>query len=226
MGSEYSRFDQEGRAPWRAHFLQFDHLREGVSPYVRLTRHDQYQLLDTEYEAGVNWSGAPRWTLVAGAAFTDSPNFRPRHHLYADSDIVVASGAPQSWTLWATLQLRHDTYSDGARVNTLNPGLAWSPLPPIKLSVNMIAVDKTDAPRVHGRAMRVDHTLSEEFSWFVGYADAPEAELGRVVRTKTWFTGVTLDLNSRYTVRLGYTHDDRVDTYVRQMVNASVAYRF
>ncbi|MDO9235581.1 MAG: tetratricopeptide repeat protein [Aquabacterium sp.] len=225
-GAEYSGFNKEGRAPWRQYFLQIDHLREGTSPYARVTHYDQYNLVDTEYELGANWVAPARWSVNAGAACVQQAQFKPTHRLYINAEyaLINGEGATSSW--WGTMQVRQDAYADGARVDTVNPGLAWVASPMVKLSSNLIAVDKTDAPRLYGRAMRVDITASDKLAWHVGYADAPETELTQVVRTRTWFTGLTLSVGDGYTVRLGYARDDRANAYIREVINASVAHRF
>ena len=225
-GAEYSGFNKEGRAPWRQYFLQIDHLREGTSPYARVTHYDQYNLVDTEYELGANWVAPARWSVNAGAACVQQAQFKPTHRLYINAEYALINGGGAASSLWGTMQVRHDAYADGALVDTLNPGLAWVASPMVKLSSNMIAVDKTDAPRLYGRAMRVDITASDKLAWHVGYADAPETELTQVVRTRTWFTGLTLSVGDGYTVRLGYARDDRANAYIREVINASVAHRF
>ena len=152
--------------------------------------------------------------------------FKPERRLYLNVEQLLLGEVARPLATWGTLQWRDEAYADGARVVTINPGLAFMPYAGIKLSANMITVDKSDAARLYGRSWRVDVTPSDAWSWHVGYADAPENELSRVVRTKTWFAGLTLDILPQYTVRLGYARDDRVDSYIRQVINASVTRRF
>lgn len=226
VGGEYSQFDQEGRLSWRQQFVQIDHLRQGLSPYARWARYDQYALLDMETDFGFNWAATARMNLNAGVSLVSRALFKPERRLYANVDQLLFGQVAAPSAIWGTLQWRDEAYADGARVVTLNPGLACAPIAGIKLSGHLIAVDKSDAARVHGRQWRVDLTPSDRWSWHVGYADAPESELSKVVRTKTWFAGVTFDVGSNYTARLGYARDDRVNTYKRQVINASVTRRF
>lgn len=49
---------------------------------------------------------------------------------------------------------------------------------------------------------------------------------GRTISTRSYFTGVELDLGDRITGRLGYTRDDRSNSYIRNAVTAGLTLRF
>jgi hypothetical protein len=61
---------------------------------------------------------------------------------------------------------------------------------------------------------------------FGGRADAPETELGKTVDTLSSFAGVVVGLTSDLDLTLSYTHDNRKNTYIRDVVSATVGYRF
>ena len=56
--------------------------------------------------------------------------------------------------------------------------------------------------------------------------EEPETVAAVTVDTQTWFGGVALELTPQATLHIGYTRDDRENSYIRQVVNASISYRF
>ena len=94
------------------------------------------------------------------------------------------------------------------------------------IAARVIALDPEDSERLYGKDFRLDGTLTDTFRFYAGYADVPETVAAVTVDTQTWFGGVTLDMTPEATLRLGYARDDRENSYIRQVVSASVSYRF
>ncbi|MBP7483678.1 MAG: YaiO family outer membrane beta-barrel protein [Aquabacterium sp.] len=225
-GFEYSDFDQAGRAPWRQTSVQLDHLFQNASVYGRVARYDQYRLLDADVELGGAVTLTPVLQVHGFVGGSQQPEFRPTQRVGMGGEWWFHGRPEAVGSVALTVESRYDEYADDTRVRTFNPGVAWAPYAGVKLSANLIGVDKAGAKWLHGRAFRVDVTPSDQISVYGGYADAPENELASVVRTRSWFVGMAADLAPGYTARLGYARDDRENAYIRQVINVGIAYRF
>lgn len=226
MGAEYSWFDQTGRDPWRQTFVQIDRTRGSVSHYVKYAYYDQFRLNDNELEAGGAMVTQQGTSFQAALTLAPNSEFKARSRLFGGIETPLlrqTSGQPM-W--WAQAQLKREHYPDHSHATTFAPGTAVSLIPTLKLSGQVMVVDKSNESRATGRQFRLDHEWSDQFSWHVGYAKSPEVEQARVIRTRTWFVGAVAPLSPDHSIRIGYAHERREQQYIRQLVYASVTHRF
>lgn len=190
----------------------------------KVARHEQFTNVDTEFEAGVDHAFAPHLVSYAYGHISPGADFRPQERI-AGGGAVRLLHAQDGLPVWATLDARYDRYAALSVLNA-NPGLRIEPVDGWSVAARLITVDQENAKRLYGTDYRLDGTLSESARFFVGYADAPETQAAVTVDTKTYFGGVAMDITPQTVLRLSYAQDDRENSYIRRVVNASVGYRF
>ncbi len=217
--NEFSRVDQTG---WNQEFLQltrfFDERKTAI--HGKFTRYDQFSSSDVEYELGIDHIVSDKLSLYASGTVGIDTDFRPDFWVAGGGALKLA-GIPA----WATLDARHDTYEDTS-ILTAKLGLRLEPVAGWSIAARVIALDPEDSGRLYGKDFRLDGTLTDTFRFHAGYADVPETVAAVTVDTQTWFGGITLELTPETTLRLGYARDNRENSYIRQVVSASVSYRF
>lgn len=227
FGYEYSRFTRRKQSAWNQEFVQLTHFMDGSRTAVhgKITRYDQFTNLDSEYEAGVDHAFSPRFNAYLYGAVSPNADFRPDWR-------VMTGGAYRAWTasdevpaLWVTLDMRRDEYEDTNALN-LNPGLRVEPRDGWAVAAKAISVDQEDEKRVYGYELRLDGTLTPGWRFTAGYADAPETEAGVTVDTQSVYGAMSVDLTPAHVLRFGYARDDRENSYIRHIYNASFSYKF
>lgn len=86
--------------------------------------------------------------------------------------------------------------------------------------------DATADKRTAGWSLRGDWQLVDRLRLFAGYADAPEVDRGVTVDTLTRYAGAVVGLTDDVDLTFAYTRDNRKDTYIRDVVSATLGYRF
>jgi len=81
-------------------------------------------------------------------------------------------------------------------------------------------------PSVYGWNTRLDTPNWDGFHFSVGYSNAPDVENAVSDYTASFYGGASYDLTEAMTFRLGYTHDDRQNSYIRHVIDASVTIRY
>lgn len=226
-GYEYSSFSRRRQPAWNQESLQLTHFVEPrkTTVHARFTRYDQFTNIDSELEAGINHAFADYLNAYVYGALTPDADFRPKRRIAGGGALRVVNGDDGLLPLWLTIDSRYDTY-DGTRVLNANPGVRAEFYDGWALAARLVMVDQQRAKRLYGQEFRLDGTLSETLRFYAGYADAPETVAAITVNTRTYFGGLAYDVDPQTTLRLGYTHDDRENSYIREVVNASVSYRF
>lgn len=222
--SEFSRVDQTG---WNQEFLQLTRFldKRKTAIHGKITRYDQFSSTDVEYEAGIDHAVSENLSLYASATIGIDADFRPEYWLTGGGALKITGANGKIMPAWLTLDGRHDTYEDTS-ILTAKLGLRLEPVEGWSIAARVIALDPEDSRRLYGKDFRLDGRVTDTFHFYAGYADVPETVAAVTVDTQTWFGGITLDLTPEATLRIGYARDDRENSYVRQVVNASVSYRF
>ena len=225
-GTEISRFSRSNQDSWNQNFIELSRLLENDKTVLRgkVTRYDQFNNIDSEYELGVDHYLNDRSYFYGQLALSPDANFRPDLMASASGEyrLTKTSTTP---AIFGTLYMRYSNYSN-TDVTSLKPGIRLSPIDGWGLSLRSIIIDQDDEKRTYGQEYRLDGQARDDLRFYLGYADAPETEAGVVVNTKSYFGGIAYDFNTDYTLRLGYAHDDRQDAYIRKIYNASLQYRF
>jgi YaiO family outer membrane protein len=226
-GFEFSEFSRVDQTDWNQEFLQLTRFLDERKTAIhgKITRYGQFSSTDVEYEAGIDRAVSENLSLYATGTIGLDADFRPEYWLTGGGAFKITGANDNIMPIWLTLDGRHDTYEDTS-ILTAKLGLRLEPVAGWSIAARVIALDPEDSGRLYGRDFRLDGTLTDTFRFYAGYADVPETVAAVTVDTQTWFGGVTLDLTPATTLRLGYARDDRENSYIRQVVNASVSYRF
>jgi len=222
--SEFSRVDQTG---WNQEFLQLTRFLDERKTAIhgKITRYDQFSSTDVEYEAGIDHTVSDNLSLYASGTIGIDADFRPEYWVTGGGALKITGANGKIMPAWLTLDGRHDTYEDTS-ILTAKLGLRLEPVEGWSITARAIALDPDDSRRLYGKDFRLDGRVTDTFRFYAGYADVPETVAAITVDTQTWFGGIALDLTPEATLRLGYARDDRENSYIRQVVNASVSYRF
>jgi YaiO family outer membrane protein len=152
-------------------------------------------------------------------------DFRPEYFVAGGGALKITGMNDKFLPAWLTLDSRYDNYED-TRILTAKLGLRIEPLEGWSIAGRVIALDQEDAKRLYGKDFRVDGTITDTLRFYAGYADVPETVAAVTVDTQTLFGGITMDLTPETTLRIGYARDNRENSYIRQVINASISYRF
>jgi YaiO family outer membrane protein len=77
-----------------------------------------------------------------------------------------------------------------------------------------------------GYLVKADIRARDDLSFFIGWADAPDASDGRIFPTRALFGGAVYDINETFSVKVSAAHEDRVKSYDRNSVNVGLTTRF
>ena len=226
-GFEFSEFSRVDQTDWNQEFLQLTRFLDGrkTSIHGKITRYDQFSSTDVEYEMGVDHAVSDNLNFYATASIGLDADFRPEYWLTGGGALKITGANDNIMPVWLTFDGRHDTYEDTS-ILTGKLGLRLEPVAGWSIAARVIALDPEDSGRLYGEDFRLDGSITDRFRFHVGYADVPETVAAETVDTQTWFGGVAFDVTPMATLRIGYARDDRENSYVRQVVNASVSFRF
>lgn len=228
-GYELSRFSRQKQPGWNQEFLQLTHFLNDNTTAIHgtLRRYDQFSTnIDSEIEIGVDHRFSPRiYGYLTGDISPDS-TFRPKWFTTGGGGLRL-DNPEDHWPIaaWFTLDSRYDHYSS-TRVYNINPGLRVEPAENWAIAWKSISVHQRDAKTAYGWSAQLDGQIMPGWLFYLGFANAPETVAAITVDTETYFTGLTVDLTSQHVLRLGYAHDDRENSYIREVYNASVSYHF
>ena len=222
--SEFTRVDQTG---WNQEFIQLTRFLDERKTAIhgKITRYDQFDSTDVEYEAGIDHAFSDNFNLYASGIISMDPEFRPEYWMTGGGALKITGLNDKIMPAWLTLDGRYDSYED-TRILTAKLGLRIEPIEGWSLAARVITLDQKDSKRIYGKDFRLDGKITDTLRFYAGYADVPETVAAVTVDTQTWFGGITLDLTPAATLRIGYARDDRENSYIRQVVNASVSIRF
>jgi tetratricopeptide (TPR) repeat protein len=227
LGYEHSSFSRVPQSEWNQEMLQITHFMDQnkTAVYGKINLYDRFKQTDYEYEAGITHIFKDYLNGYTLAALSPDPDFRPESKIAAGGAFRAIGREYLPTPLWITLDSQYDTYST-TRIITNIPGVrlelpyGWS------ISSRMIAVKPTNAQLLYGRDLRIGGVVNDRLNFYAGYANAPETVDAVTVRTISYFGGLALNVRPDTILRIGYSHDDRENSYIRQGVNCIVSYRF
>lgn len=226
-GYEHSDFSRVPQASWSQEFIQLTHFlpNRKTALHGKIARYEQFRDVDSEYELGVDHAITPYATMYALGHLVSDADFRPEQRLAGGGALRIIGPKDGLVPLWVTLDSRYDVYAT-TKVRNVNPGLRIEPWDGWALATRFITVDDDASKRVYGNDYRLDGTITDNWRFYLGYADAPETVAGVTVDTTTYFGGVSVDATPQTVLRAGYARDDRENSFIREIVNVSVGYRF
>lgn len=226
-GSEVSSFSRSSNSDWNQQFLRLNHYSADRTTVVhgQFTRYRQFDTTDQYYEAGVTHRFTPGLNGYVLAGVTPHANFRPDSRLGAGGEVRLDTPGTSSPAWWATLEMQYDRYPTGD-IALYAPALRVEPAENWAVTARRILVDPETSKMLYGWLARLDGEVIHGLRFQAGYANAPEAVAGIAVDTKTYFGGIAVDLDDAHTLHLGYTRDDRQNSFIRNAIDASISYRF
>ncbi|MES2664141.1 MAG: YaiO family outer membrane beta-barrel protein [Pseudomonadota bacterium] len=222
-GLEYSDFSRQSQSSWNQTYINLARTsNEGrTTTHSHIMRYDQFDVIDTEFEVGINHRFSSDLNAYSYGSFVSDPFFRPEYRLGVGSSHYLLD--IKKIPIRALLDIRFNKYKD-SEVYSINPGVSVFFNPTWVLSNNIISVFQSSEPAVFGWSTRLDGPLFSKTGFYLGYADAPETVAAVTVDTKTFFSGISYSLDSAFILNLGYTRDDREASYIRQVYNVSFRY--
>lgn len=199
---------------------------------TRLLGHVQvshrFGLTDTYLRGGVERRLGPAVSVRFQAGATPGADFLARWTAEAGVTVRVAEGTGIAGPTELLADAKQSHYATGD-VRTLDPGLRqylfdgrfWL----LARWLNSFDAEAGNK-RATGWSLRADWQVADSLRLFGGRADAPESELGAIVDTQSSFAGVVVGVTPAVDLTLSYAHDNRKNTYIRDVVSASVGYRF
>ena len=228
VGYEYSNFSRRKQPSWNQEFLQFTHFLNDKTTAIHGTfrRYYQFTNTDSEIEIGIDHRFSPRIYGHLTGDISPDTDFRPNWFVTGGGGFRL-DDPKWHWPLvaWFTLDTRYDRYPT-LNVYNINPGLRLEPFDNWAVAWRSISVHQQDTKTVYGWNLRLDGQIITGWRFYIGWADAPETVVGITVDTETYFSGLTIDLTPQHVLRLGYVHDNRENSYIREVYNASFSYRF
>lgn len=229
LGYSHSTFSRSANRDWReveadGSFDVDDETR--LLGRVQVSR--RFGLTDTYLRGGVERRLGPdvRVRLQVGA--TPGADFLARWTAEVGATVRLSEGGVAVGPTEAFADVKHSHYATGD-VRTLDPGLQQY-LFDGRVWLTARWLNSFDAEvgnkRSAGWSLRADWQAGDAVRLFGGRAEAPETELGTTVETRSSFAGMVLELTPDIDLTVAYGHDNRKNTYIRDVVSATLGYRF
>lgn len=209
---------------WREGSLQVRHRfsdRTAASARVEYSR--RFDVTDIYGEVGVDQAIGARGRVYLTLGGTPDADFRPRFQVGAGGSLRLNNGANATVL---TLDGRHAEFVSGD-VQTVSPGveqyLAGGRL---WLTARWINLFDEAGDHQSGYLVRADGQATDRLRVFAGLSDAPDTSEGVVVDTRSYFGGVSLDLDDRITARANLSVEDRATGADRTQLGFGLGWRF
>lgn len=229
LGYSHSTFSRSANRDWREAEADgsFD-----VDDDTRLLGRAQvsrrFGLTDTYLRGGIEQRVGPDLRLRMQVGATPDADFLARWTAEAGAALRLWKGGSVVGPTEVFADVKNSHYGTGD-VRTLDPGLqqylfdgrAW-------LTGRWLNSFDAEAEnqRAAGWSLRADWQALDRLRLFGGRAEAPETELGTTIETRSSFAGIVFGLMSDVDLTVSYSHDNRKNTYIRDVVSATVGYRF
>lgn len=158
-------------------------------------------------------------SFYLGAGVTPNADFRDQWRLVAGGQILVTPG------LRGTADLRLAKYNSGMSAS-IEPGISYMAAQGVTLSARMINLVDGDGDYRIGAAARANYEFANGHILFASAARYPDREADVTKQLRSFAVGGTINLASRWRLRLSASDQKREDSYHSQSVNLGLTYRF
>lgn len=229
VGYSHSDFSRSANRDWNE--VEADAVFN-LDDDTRLLGHVQvshrFGLTDTYLRGGVERRLGPAVSVRLQVGATPGADFLARWTAEAGTTIRLSEGAGIAGPTEMLADVKQSHYGSGD-IRSVDPGLrqylfdgrAWL----LARWLNSFDAEAGNK-RSTGWSLRADWQMFDGVRLFGGRADAPETELGATVDTLSSFAGVVVGLTPTFDLTVSYTHDNRKNSYIRDVVSTSVGYRF
>lgn len=226
IGMERSSFARQPQPDWSNEYVQLTRLfdKGATAIYARWEYYDQFLTTDIYYEGGAAHRFTPWFVASIFGGHTVNPSFRPTWRVGATGAVRLNEAGESLPAFWITLDAKEDTYNP-VEILAINSGLraelgAWM------LAGNMVTVREWGGAATFGWNTRLDGPIIDGLNFYIGYAHAPETQNAVTINTTSIYGGLAYTIIDACTLRFGYTHDDREQSYIRHAFNLGLTYRF
>ena len=222
--SELSRLPMDD---WTSHVIEFgSQIRNTGSWIISLEQAERFTLEDEQLQASIYQRMNDRLSAYLMLGSTREDDFLPARSARTGFTFSTCAQAPCSLLTGSSLDYRQ--YLD-SEVLTLDIWLRqqWFDnrfefeIKSIHSKASGSANDSTN-----GWSAKLTASLSDQFRFYAGYADAPESDRGIVTDTKSLFGGIQINPGGRTSFRLDYSRYDREGSYLRKELSAGLTLRF
>src|SRR4029453_10610488 len=212
----------EDVADWQSASLLIQH-RPGENATVAMSAETtrRFGQRDTYGEARVDYRFAPGGNVYVLAGGTPGADHRPKWQIGAGGAVRL-HGGPYATILRA--DLRQAAFPTGD-VQTVTPGAEQYIAGRAWLTAQWINVwDRST--RSSGWLVRGDVMPTDRLRLFAGGANPPDLDEGVVIRTRSLFGGVSMDVGDHLTLRASVAHDDPQGSSNRDTLSFGMGYRW
>lgn len=215
-----------GRPPWTDNAFALSYALQPQTVIAGRTRMaTRYDETDVQIEARIDHAFSQDFSAYGLVAGTPDADFLARFSVGGGASWRAYAPAGPRGPLLLTLDGRHDVFADTS-VTTISPAAQYFFFDErLGLQVRWIHSVNDEGTSVNGYAIRADFVATDRLRLFAGYSDAPEISEGTLIETKTVFTGTSLDLSDRLTLRANYAREDR-ETFDRNIFGFGLSVRF
>jgi YaiO family outer membrane protein len=220
LDGSYSRV--ENVPDWQSAALIVQH-RPGANTTIAATAETtrRFDRTDTYGEARVDYRFTPGGNVYVLVGGTLGADHRPKWQIGAG---VAARlhGGPYATVLRA--DLRQAEYPTGD-VQTVSPGVEQYIAGRAWLTAQWINVWDSSA-QSSGWLIRGDVMPTDRLRLFAGAANAPDLDEGVVIRTKSYFSGVSVDISDHVSLRASFARDNPQGSADRNTLALGLGYRW
>ena len=233
----------KGNTDWKegsAHLSYQLSERTALTGGVEVT--ERFGRINTLIDARIDHRWSDRWTSYLRLGGAPDADYRPDVFVETGGTVRVSQGFGTFGATLLTLDAGYAKYAT-AEVVTASPGITqyvlggrlWLSARAIgtiaDAQVTQRAIDGTSFVRGRidkfgGYLVKADMRALDNLTFFIGWADAPDASDGRVFPARALFGGAVYDIDETFSVKLSAAHEDRVKSYDRNSVNVGLTTRF
>ncbi len=227
-GYVYSQLSRLNLADWHEGFIRIEHTWPGgTAVNLRLDASNRFETEETSVGLGIARRFSPAsYGYLEGSVAPDG-DFLPRSTVATGGSLRVLDGSSGLGATVLSLDLRHRRYATGD-VQNADPGITQYVLDGrFWVTAKWInAFDREVDRRLAGWYGRADWQVIPAFRVFAGASAAPETVSDITVDTQSWFGGLSVDLTSNVGLNVNMAHEDRENSYIRDVYGLGLTLRF
>jgi YaiO family outer membrane protein len=187
---------------------------------------ERYDLEDAHVDVRLDRRLSPSATFYLQAGVTPAADFLPEWTIGAGGSLRIAKDSGMFAATVLTLDTRISDYTTGT-TQTIAPGFEQYFLDGrIWLTMRWIHLIDPDGGHHNGYLARGDVMVNDWLRLFVGYANAPETDLGLTFDTESVFGGLVYAVNDRTDFKINIAHEEREDLFDLNSISTGFTYRF
>ena len=224
-GYEHSSFSRQPSPDWSDEFAQVTRFFDGgdTAVHARIEYDEEFDTTNAYLEIGVDHKFTPWINGYFYAGHTVDASFRPAWRVEPGGNLRIIQEDDSTPAVWLTLDVKEDQYYP-ASIATVDPGVRfeygeWA------FSPNLVMVHQWGTESVFGWNARLDGPVCENLRFYLGYSNAPDTEDAVTAYTASIYGGFAYTFDETHILTLGYTHDDRQNSWIRNAANIAFTYR-